>query len=100
MTRNKGSRIKYYEPAILFPDLMLSYFDRAANYIATMIQRLASFIKDIRNTRLKSEEASKFLDFLLTLEEGYQLSYAFSINMKVEVVRRLREEFEKGFEFI
>jgi len=98
--KEKGSRIKYYEPAISFPDLMLSYFDRALQYIQTMKKRLSEFAKDVRLLDLKTEEAKKFLDFLKTLKKGYELSYAFSINMKVEVVKRLKQEFDRGFEFI
>jgi len=98
--KKKGSRIKYYEPAILFPDLMLSYFDRAAQYIQTMRNQLSEFTKDARKLNLKTEESKKFLDFLKILKKGYELSYAFSINMKVEVVKQLKHEFEQGFEFI
>ncbi len=100
VTKKKGSRIKYYELAIPFSDLMLGYFDRGANYILTVRNRLSEFVEEVRKIRSKSTESKKFLGFLENLEKAYSFSLAFSLNMKVNMVQRLKDEYEEGFEFI
>jgi DNA-binding transcriptional regulator GbsR (MarR family) len=100
VTKKEGSRIKYYKPSIPFSDLMLSYFDRVAQYISTMKQKLSSFAKEVDKLHLKNEKAKEFQNFIDSLLEGYELSHILSENMKVEVVKQLKHEFEQGFQFI
>jgi DNA-binding transcriptional regulator GbsR (MarR family) len=100
VVKQNESRIKHYQSAILFPDLMLSYFDRAAYYISTMIEKLSDFIQDVRKIKSSSSASKKFLNFLIELEKAYSFSLAFSKNMKVEMVKRLKSEYEQGFTFI
>jgi DNA-binding transcriptional regulator GbsR (MarR family) len=100
VTKQKGSRIKYYELAIPFSDLMLSYFDRAANYILTVRNRLSEFAEEVRKLRSESIESKKFLGFLENLERAYSFSFAFSLNMKVNIIKRLKDEYDSGFVFI
>lgn len=100
VTKKRGSRVKLYQPAISFFDLMLSYFDRAASYILIMKNRLSEFVLETRRIRPVSKESNKFLDFLVTLERAYTFTLAFSGNMKVEMVSRLKDEYEQGFVFI
>ncbi|MGY5879922.1 MAG: hypothetical protein RTV31_06705, partial [Candidatus Thorarchaeota archaeon] len=51
VTTEKGSRIKFYELDILFSDLMLGYFDRAANYIRLMKNRSSEFASEVKAIR-------------------------------------------------
>jgi len=95
-----GLRPKLYHSAISFSDLMLASFDRVANYIALVRTRLSEFVSTARKVRPRSKEAAEFLDFLVGLEKAYSLALAFSVNMKVQTVRQLREQYDQGFTFI
>jgi DNA-binding transcriptional regulator GbsR (MarR family) len=95
-----GLRPKLYHSAISFSDLMLASFDRVANYISSVRTRLSEFVSTAKKVRPKSMEASEFVDFLVNLENAYTLALAFSVNMKVQTVRQLREEYNRGFVFI
>ncbi|MFQ5834208.1 MAG: hypothetical protein ACE5H4_16005 [Candidatus Thorarchaeota archaeon] len=95
-----GSRPKYYNSAISFSNLMLASFDRVANYIFSVSTRLSEFVKVTKKVRPKSKEVREFLDFLKGLENAYSLALAFSLNMKVQTVRQLKEAYDRGFVFI
>jgi hypothetical protein len=53
-----------------------------------------------RKTGSKAKEVVTFREFLLELETAYSLALAFSIDMKVKAVKRLKEKHEQGFVFI
>ncbi|MHA2152157.1 MAG: hypothetical protein ACXAAQ_09270, partial [Candidatus Thorarchaeota archaeon] len=90
----KGSRVKFYEPGILFSDLMLGHFDRAANYIDTTRKRLSEFAKKTRKVG-SSKKVKKLLEFLKSLERAYSIALALSHDMKVKMVMRLKEEYDQ-----
>ncbi|MHA1960613.1 MAG: hypothetical protein ACW99U_10290 [Candidatus Thorarchaeota archaeon] len=94
-----GSRPKQYESAISISDLMLASFDRVADYISLVKTRLSEFVTVARRVRPESSEVTEFLKFLVGLENAYLFALAFSINMKVQTVRQLKEEYDQGFVF-
>jgi DNA-binding transcriptional regulator GbsR (MarR family) len=98
--RVSGSRPKYYEPAISFSNLMLASFDRVANYISSVGVKLSDFRKVAMKVSRKPNEEAAFVEFLRDLEDAYSLALEFSRSMKVKTVKRLKEEFERGFVFI
>ncbi|UCH05534.1 MAG: hypothetical protein JSW05_05045 [Candidatus Thorarchaeota archaeon] len=95
-----GSRPKYYRPAISFSDLMLASFDRVASYIVSVKTKLSEFVAATREVRPKTKTVTEFARFLKELENAYSLAHAFSVNMKVQAVRKLKAEYEQGFAFI
>ncbi|MHA2379134.1 MAG: hypothetical protein ACXADS_07645 [Candidatus Thorarchaeota archaeon] len=98
--RVSGLRPKFYHSTISLSDLMLASFDRVANYISSVRTRLSDFVTTTQKVRRKSEEATEFLDFLMGLENAYSFALSFSVNMKVQTVRHLKEEYDRGFAFI
>ncbi|MFW9869042.1 MAG: hypothetical protein ACFFFO_02470 [Candidatus Thorarchaeota archaeon] len=98
-TKKEGSRVKYYRPGLLFSDLMLGYFDRTAMYIHSMKNRLSEFATETRKLR-KTDQSMKLLEILESLEKAYSFSLALSHDMKVKMVMRLKEEYDRGFTFI
>ncbi len=100
IVKTTGSRPKYYRPLVSLSDLMLASFDRVANYILQMTERLSYFVKVTKQIRPKSDEVTYFRNFLSELEGAYKLAHAFSIDMKVKTVKHLKSEFEGDFEFI
>jgi DNA-binding transcriptional regulator GbsR (MarR family) len=99
VTKKSGSRVKYYQPGILFSDLMLSYFDRVAIYIGTTRKRLSEFASETKKIRTTTQ-AKKLLVLLENLEKAYSFAHTLSIDMKVRAVMRLKHEFDSGFIFI
>ncbi len=99
VTKKKGSRIKYYQPGVLFSQLMLGYFDNAARYIDNMERRLSEFASKTRKLR-KTEQSKKFLDIIQSLKRAYSFALSLSHDMKVRMVMRLKEEYKQGFKFI
>ena len=99
VTKKSGSRVKYYEPRILLTDLMLGYFDRVANYIDMTRKRLSEFARMTRKVG-SSEKSKKLLDFLKSLENVYKMALALSHDMKVKMVKQLKDEYENGFVFV
>ncbi len=99
VTKKKGSRVKYYEPGILFSDLMIGYFDHTANYIDMTRKHLSEF--GTKTCRVGSSKKSKnLLEFLKSLERAYSIALSLSHDMKVKMVMRLKEEYDRGFVFI
>lgn len=98
--RVSGSRPKLYHPVASFSDLMLASFDRVGAYISSVMTRLTEFVAATRKVGTKSKEATGFLDFLKGLRKAYSLALAFSLNMKVQTARQLREEYKLGFVFM
>ena len=95
----KGSRVKFYLPGTPFSDMMLAYFDRAALYIESMKSRLSKFAAETRKLR-QTQQSKKLLGILESLEKAYSFSLALSHDMKVRMVMRLKEEYNRGFTFI
>jgi len=54
----------------------------------------------VKRTRSKSKEAKKFLEILKNLEKAYAFTRDYSNAMKAEMVKRLKEEYDRGFVFI
>ena len=98
--RVSGSRPKLYYPVVSFSDLMLASFDRVAAYISSVMTRLSEFVTATGKIRTKSKEATGFLDFLKGLCKAYSLALAFSLNMKVQTVRQLKQEYNREFVFM
>ncbi|MFW9980404.1 MAG: hypothetical protein ACFFE3_00645 [Candidatus Thorarchaeota archaeon] len=98
-TKKEGSRVKYYQPGLLFSDLMLGYFDRTALYIESMKTCLSEFASQTRKLR-STKESKKLLEILESLERAYSYALALSHDMKVKMVMRLKEEYDRGFTFI
>jgi len=98
-TKKEGSRVKYYRPGLLFSNLMLGYFDRTAMYIDRMKNRLSEFVAETQKLR-KTDQSMKLLEILESLERAYSFSLVLSHHMKVKMVMRLKEEYDRGFVFI
>jgi DNA-binding transcriptional regulator GbsR (MarR family) len=99
VTKKEGSRVKYYHPGVLFSQLMLGYFDRAAMYIDSTKNRLSDFVAQTRKVR-PTTDSNKLVEVLKSLERAYTFALALSHDMKVRMVMRLKEEHERGFVFI
>jgi DNA-binding transcriptional regulator GbsR (MarR family) len=97
--KKRGSRVKYYQPGVLFSQLMLGYFDRTAKYIDSTRNRLSEFVALTRKIHPK-KESEKLLEILESLERAYSFALALSHDMKVRMVMRLKEEYDSGFVFI
>jgi DNA-binding transcriptional regulator GbsR (MarR family) len=97
--KKKGSRVKYYQPGVLFSQLMLGQFDRTAMYIEGMKNRLTEFVVKTRKIR-SSKKSKKLLEILESLERAYSFALALSHDMKVRMVMSLKEEYDRGFGFI
>ncbi|MFX1484865.1 MAG: hypothetical protein ACFFCP_16935 [Promethearchaeota archaeon] len=95
----KKARVKFYQPGILFSEMMLGQFDRVANYIDTTRKQLSKFATRTRKAG-SSKKAKKLLEFLRSLESAYSIALALSHDMKVKMVMRLKEEYDRGFTFI
>lgn len=100
VTKKQDSRIKLYQPAISFTDLMLRNYDLVARHISEVMPRLSEFTVMVKRTRSKSKETKKFLEILKGLEKAYAFTRDYSNAMKVEMVKRLKEEYDRGFVFI
>ena len=100
VTKKPGSRIKMYQPTISFTDLMLGNYDQVARHVSIVMPRLSEYILMVKRTRSKSKETKKFLEVLKSLEKAYAFTRDFSNSTKVEMVIRLKEEYDRGFVFI
>lgn len=99
VTRKEGSRIKLYQPTISLSELMLSSIDRVVEYESVVMIRLSEFISMTRKIHPISSDTKQFLAFLRKLKKAYSFAEKFSKNMKVELVIKLKEEFDRGFVF-
>lgn len=72
----------------------------SAHYAVKIENHLSEFVDATRKVRPKTEAVTGFIRFLQGLENAYSLARAFSVNMKVQAVRRLKAEYERGFAFI
>ena len=100
VSKKGSSRIKLYQPAISFSDLMLSNYDQVARHISQVMPRLTEFIELTKKMRPKSVETKWFLKILIGFEKAYSFTRDFSNSMKVEMVIRMKEEYDRGFVFI
>ena len=100
VTKKQGLRIKLYQPAISFTDLMLGNYDLVARHISEVMPRLSDYTMMVKRTRSKSKETKKFLKILKSLEKAYAFTRDYSNAMKAEMVKRLKEEYDRGFVFI
>ncbi len=100
VTKSPNSRIKMYHPTISFIDLMLSNYDQVARHVSIVLPRLSDYILKVERIRSKSKEAKKFLEILKSIENAYAFTRDYSNAMKVEMVKRLKEEYDRGFIFI
>ena len=99
VTRKEGSRIKLYHPTVSLSELMLSSIDRVVKYESAVMKRLSEFISITRKVSPTSKQTKQFLAFLRNLKKAYSYAEKFSKNMKVELVIKLKEEFDRGFVF-
>jgi DNA-binding transcriptional regulator GbsR (MarR family) len=100
VSKKKHSRIKLYQPTISFSDLMLSNYDQVARHVTQVMPRLAQFIEMVKKTRSRSVETRRLLEILNGFEKAYSFTRDFSNSMKVEMVIRMKEEYDRGFVFI
>ncbi len=100
VSRKDQSRIKEYQPKISFNDLMLGNFDQLAAHIAQTMPHLSRFVKRTEKIGSRTKEAKRFLEILNGFQRAYLFTRDFSISMKVEMVTRLKEEYDRGFVFI
>jgi DNA-binding transcriptional regulator GbsR (MarR family) len=96
----KKSRTKIYQSGISFVELQLGSYDRAALFFHTVNEKLSKLVKDAQTIRPVSENVKSFLSILETFEQAYSFTLAFSRHMKVEMVKILKDEYERGFVFI
>lgn len=100
VTKKEGSRTKLYQPTISFAELMLGNVDRLAEYESTMMIRISEFISMTKKTRSESGETKRFLDFLNILLKAYSFAQRLTKELKVKLVLKLKEEYDRGFDFI
>jgi len=100
VSKREGSRIKLYQPAISFADFILGNYDLVDRQIDQIFPRLLEFIQRTRKLRPKTKQAKQFLDILSNIKRAYSFTQQFTRRMKVETVRKLKEEFDQGFVFI
>ncbi|MHA2058617.1 MAG: hypothetical protein ACXACG_12415 [Candidatus Thorarchaeota archaeon] len=100
VTRKEGSRVKLYQPTISFMDLVLSNYDQVARHISVVMPRLSEFILAVKKTRSKSKTTKQFLEILNSLKAAYSFTWDYSNSLKVEMISRLKEEYDRGFVFI
>jgi DNA-binding transcriptional regulator GbsR (MarR family) len=100
VSKKDQSRIKEYQPKISFNDLMLGNFDQLAAHIAQTMPHLLKFINRTKKIGSRAKEAKRFLEILKGFKRAYLFTRDFSISMKVEMVARLKEEYDRGFVFI
>ncbi len=100
LTKQEGSRIKWYSSSMSFIEFMLGNFDRAAGQVSIALPRLSDFATKVRRLRSKSKATKKFLEVIEKFEKAYILTLKFSQSMKVDMVLQLKEEYDRGFEFI
>jgi hypothetical protein len=79
---------------------MLSNYDQVARHISQVMPRLTEFIELTKKMRPKSVETKWFLKILIGFEKAYSFTRDFSNSMKVEMVIRMKEEYDRGFVFI
>jgi len=89
-----------YRPTISFTDLMLGNYDLVAKHVSEVMPRLSEYILMVKRTHSKSKETKRFLEILKSLEKAYAFTRDYSNAMKVEMVKRLKEEYDRGFVFI
>ncbi|MFW9845329.1 MAG: hypothetical protein ACFFD6_01165 [Candidatus Thorarchaeota archaeon] len=100
VSKGEGSRIKVYQPAISFTDLMLSYSERLSNQAIAGISQLSQYITETRKMLPTSKDARKFLDVLNSLLKAYTFTHRFTQSFKAKMVTRLKAEYDRGFVFI
>ncbi|MGY5875409.1 MAG: hypothetical protein RTU30_06665, partial [Candidatus Thorarchaeota archaeon] len=74
--------------------------DQLARQITTVLPRLFEFKKMTQKIRPASKETRDFLEVLKNIERAHSFTLKFSQSMKVEMVAKLKEEYDRGFEFI
>ncbi|MHA2026613.1 MAG: hypothetical protein ACXACG_00100 [Candidatus Thorarchaeota archaeon] len=98
--KSEGSRIKIYEPAVSFTDLMLGNFYQIEMHVDKVKPRLKEFIKQTRKLGHQSKEVKQFLDILASLETAYSFTQDYSRLMKIKMVEQLKEAYDNGFVFL
>ena len=99
-SKREGSRIKLYQPAISFADFILGNYDLVDRQITEFLPQLLEYIKRTRKIRPMSKKAKQFLNILNNLKKAYSFTQQFSRRMKVEMILKLKEEYDRGFVFI
>ncbi|MHA2323267.1 MAG: hypothetical protein ACXACG_16675 [Candidatus Thorarchaeota archaeon] len=100
ITKEEGSRIKLYQPAISFTDLMLSYSQRLMNQASAGTAQLSEYLAATRKIRPMSMEEKKFLDVLKSFLKAYSFTHGFTVSFKAKIVTKLKKECNQGFVFI
>jgi hypothetical protein len=100
VTQKEGSRIKQYQPAISFADLMLSYGGRLLDQAVAGKAQLSKYISATRKIRPRSKEVRRFLDVLNSLVKAYEFTHRFTKGFKAKMATRLKAEYDRGFVFI
>jgi hypothetical protein len=99
-TKNEGSRIKFYKPAISFTDIMLGNFDQLAAHLSKVIPRLIEYRNQVKKIPNSLNQKNPFLRALRGLEEAYAFTRYFSRKMNAELLIRLKKEIDSGHPFI
>ena len=100
VTKKEGSRIKFYQPAISFTDLMLGSFVQLEMHLSQVIPQLAEYTKRAAKIPNSLNQKKPFLNALRSLEEAYAFTRYFSQKMKVSLVTHLKENIDSGHVFI
>ena len=100
VTKKEGSRIKYYQPAISFTDLMLGSFVQFEMHLSQVMPRLVEYKKQVSKIPNSLNRKKPFLAALKSLEEVYVFTREFSRIMKMKLVTNLKEEIDSGHVFI
>lgn len=97
---NDDSKIKFYQPAISFTDLMLGNLVQLEMHLSQVMPRLVEYRKRVAKIPNSLNERKPFLNALKSLEEAYTFTRYFSQQMKVSLVTKLKEEIDDGHAFI
>ncbi len=100
VSKKTGSRIKWYSPTMSFAELMLSYFDVIGNQVSEAKPHISNFASRVRKLRSRSRNVKKVIEVLEKFEMAYLFTLKLSESLKVEMVQRLKNAYDDGFEFI
>lgn len=79
---------------------MLGNFTQVEMHISQVMPQLVQYAKRVQEIQNELNHKIPFLDTLANLEEAYVFNQDFSVGMKVEMVNKLKEEYDRGFVFI
>jgi len=100
VTKKEGSRIKFYQPAVSFTDLMLGNFIQVEMHVSHVMPKLKEYTKRVRKVSNSLNRKKPFLNALKSLEEAYAFTQHYSRIMKIRMIADLKEKIDSGHVFI